>query len=80
MIQLSSKLSVSFSPDDVEGLEGAAPAELREVEISGSGFGVHFRAIEVDVYVPGLLGARRSKAWMASRLVRATWRRVAEQK
>jgi len=79
VIQLSSKLSVSFSPDDVEGLEGAAPAELREVEISGSGFGVHFPAIKADVYVPGLLGGTGVQS-VDSLAVRATWRRVAEQK
>ncbi len=69
VIQLSSKLIVSFSPGDVEGLEGATATQLREIEISPSGFGLHFPALDADVYVPGLLeGILGSKKWMASRL------------
>jgi hypothetical protein len=69
VVQLSSKLIVSFSPADVQGLEGAQPAQLKEIEISPSGFGIHFPALDADLYVPGLLeGFLGSKAWMASRL------------
>ena len=69
MIQLSSKLTVSFSPRDVEGLEQVRPAQLSEIEISPSGFGIHFPAVDADFYVPGLLeGFLGSKTWMASRL------------
>jgi hypothetical protein len=60
---------VSFSPSDVEGLEDARPSQLNEIEISPSGFGIHFPAVDADLYVPGLLeGFLGSKAWMASRL------------
>ena len=69
VIHLSSKLIVSFSPSDVEGLEGAKPAQLSEIEISPLGFGIHFPALDADLYVPGLLeGFLGSKAWIASRL------------
>jgi hypothetical protein len=69
VVQLSSKLIVSFSPSDAEGLEGAQPSQLKEIEISPSGFGLHFPALDADLYVPGLLeGFLGSKAWMASRL------------
>jgi len=69
VIHLSSNLIVSFSPGDVEGLEFAQPSQLDEIEISPSGFGIHFPAIDADVYVPGLLeGFLGSKSWMASRL------------
>ena len=69
VIQLSTKLIVSFSPGDVEGLEGANASQLSEIEISPSGFGIHFPAIDADLYVPGLLGGiLGSKRWMASRL------------
>src|ERR1043166_2343765 len=68
-IHLSSNLTVSFSPRDVEGLESANPMQLDEIEISPSGFGIHFPALDADVYVPGLLeGFLGSKSWMASRL------------
>ena len=68
-VHLSSNLIVSFSPDDVEGLEGARPDELKKIEISPSGFGIHFPALDADLYVPGLLeGFLGSRAWMAARL------------
>lgn len=69
VIHLRSKLIVSFSPADVQGLESAHPSQLTEIEISPSGFGLHFPAVDADLYVPGLLeGFLGSKAWMASRL------------
>jgi len=68
-VHLSSNLIVSFSPADVEGLEGARPDELKRIEISPSGFGIHFPALDADLYVPGLLeGFLGSRAWMAARL------------
>jgi hypothetical protein len=71
VIQLSSKLIVSFSPGDVEGLEDAKASQLSEIEISPSGFGIHFPAVDADLYVPALLeGLLGSKRWMASRLGR----------
>jgi Protein of unknown function (DUF2442) len=69
VIHLSSKLIVSFAPEDVQGLENATPSQLNEIEISSSGFGLHFPAMDADLYVPGLLeGFLGSKSWMASRL------------
>jgi hypothetical protein len=69
VLQLSSKLIVSFSPGDVEGLEDAKASQLTEIEISPSGFGIHFPALDADLYVPTLLeGLLGSKRWMASRL------------
>ena len=69
VIHLSSKLIVSFSPCDVEGLENARPAQLSVIEISPSGFGLHFPTADADLYVPGLLeGFLGSRKWMASRL------------
>jgi hypothetical protein len=69
VIHLSSKLILSFSPGDVEGLENARPAELNQIEISPSGFGIHFPKLDADLYIPGLLdGALGSTNWMASRL------------
>jgi hypothetical protein len=69
VVHLSSNLIVSFSPGDVEGLEFAKPSQFDEIEISPSGLGIHFPAVDADVYVPGLLeGFLGSKSWMASRL------------
>src|SRR5436190_5478478 len=69
VIHLSSKLIVSFSPGDAEGLEDARPSQLNQIEISPSGFGIHFPAVDADLYVPGLLESfLGSETWMASRL------------
>jgi hypothetical protein len=69
VVELSSKLTVSFSPPDAQGLEDAKPSQLEPIEISPSGFGLHFPRLDADLYVPGLLeGFLGSKKWMAARL------------
>jgi len=47
VIHLSSRLIVSFAPEDVEGLEDAGPIELERIEVSPSGFGIHFPAMDL---------------------------------
>ena len=72
VIDLSSKLTLSFSPQDAQGLEDAKPSDLEVIELSPSGFGVHFPKLDADLYIPGLLeGFMGSKKWMAARLGRA---------
>lgn len=69
VIHLSSRLDVAFSPRDAEGLEHATPAQLEPIEISPSGFGIHFPKLDADIYLPALLeGFLGSKQWMAGRL------------
>jgi hypothetical protein len=69
VIRLSSRLEVSFSPHDAQGLQNATPPQLEEIEITPSGFGIHFPQLDADLYIPGLLeGFLGSKQWMASRL------------
>jgi hypothetical protein len=82
-IQLSSNLRVSFSPRDAQGLGGATSSQLQEIEISPSGFGIHFPKLDADLYLPALLqGFLGSRKWMASRLGQAGGksRSVAKQK
>lgn len=72
VVELSSKLTLSFSPRDAQGLEDAKPSELEPIEISPSGLGLHFPKLDADIYVPGLLeGFLGSKKWMAARLGQA---------
>ena len=72
VIDLNSRLTLSFSPNDVQGLEHAKPSLLDEIEITPSGFGIHFPKLDADLYVPGLLeGLLGSRKWMASRLGQA---------
>ncbi|HEX8815752.1 MAG TPA: DUF2442 domain-containing protein [Terriglobales bacterium] len=69
IVDLSSKLSLSFSPRDAEGLEHAKPSQLEGIEVSPSGFGLYFPKLDADIYVPGLLERLLgSKKWMAARL------------
>ena len=72
VIRLSSNLYVGFSPRDAQGLEKASPSQLDEIEISPSGFGIHFPKLDADLYLPAILeGFLGSKSWMAARLGQA---------
>ena len=69
VIRLDSGLDVAFSPRDAQGLEKATAAQLRDIEISPSGFGINFPRLDADIYLPTLLqGFLGSRAWMAARL------------
>ncbi len=69
VVRLSSKLDIAFDPHDAQGLEKATPEELKQIEISPSGFGIHFPKIDADLYIPALLeGFLGSRSWMASRM------------
>jgi len=71
VIDLSTGLSIAFRPQDAQGLERAKPEQLSHVEISPSGLGLHFPAIDADIYLPGLLeGFLGSRRWMAAQLGR----------
>jgi Protein of unknown function (DUF2442) len=68
-VRLNSGIDVGFAPRDTEGLEHARASQLRRIEVSPSGFGLHFPAVDADVYLPSLLrGFRGSQKWMAARL------------
>jgi hypothetical protein len=72
VIGLSSRLTVSFSTHDAQGLANAEPSQLEAVEITPSGFGIHFPKLDADLYLPSLLeGLLGSKKWMAARLGQA---------
>lgn len=71
VVELNTGLAVVFPPSMVEGLQNARPRDLREIEISPSGFGLHFPKLDADVYLPGLLeGTLGSRQWMAAQLGR----------
>lgn len=69
VIDLSTSVSIAFKPRDAQGLERAKPKQLNKIEISPSGLGLHFPAIDADIYLPGLLeGFLGSRSWMAAQL------------
>ena len=69
IVTLSSGVGIFFSPRDAQGLEDASPAQLSHIEITPSGFGLHFPKLDADLYVPAILeGFLGSRKWMAARL------------
>jgi hypothetical protein len=69
LIRLSTGLDVGLSPRDAEGLDKATSAQLNPIEISPSGFGIHFPKLDADLYLPALLeGFLGSRKWMAKSL------------
>lgn len=66
---LNTGLELAFPPALAEGLAGAAPEELAEIEISPAGLGLHWPKLDADLYIPGLLqGVFGSRQWMAAQL------------
>ena len=52
-----------------EGLAGASPDDLAQIEISPTGLGLHWPRLDADLYVPALLqGVFGSRSWMAAQM------------
>lgn len=67
VIGLSNGLELAFPPALAEGLANAKPADLAAIEISPTGFGLHWPALDADLYLPSLLqGVFGSPRWMAA--------------
>jgi hypothetical protein len=69
VVGLSSGVTLLVPVHLMEELAEADPAALHEIEITPSGLGLHWPALDADVYVPGLMqGVFGSKRWMAAQL------------
>jgi len=69
VVTLNTGVQLAFPAKLAEGLAGASPENLAEIEISPAGLGLHWPRIDADVYVPALLqGVFGSKNWMAREL------------
>lgn len=69
VVNLNTGVQIAFPPRLAEGLAGANPTDLAEIEISPAGLGLHWPKLDADVYVPALLqGVLGSKNWMAAQL------------
>lgn len=63
MVKLGRGIELALTPHEIEGLQNASPEDLDEIEISPSGFGLHFPKLDTDLFVPALLeGITGSKA------------------
>jgi hypothetical protein len=55
----------------VQDLQGAEEHDLAGVQVDGLGFNLHWPALDVDLFVPGLVAGRfGSRAWMIRELAR----------
>lgn len=71
MITLASGIELAVSPAIVQGLTTATPEELMDIELTPMGTGLHFPAIDADIFVPALLqGFTGTRHWMARELGR----------
>jgi hypothetical protein len=69
VVTLNTGVEFTFPRRHAQGLEAAKPTDLDVIEISPSGFGLHFPKLDADLWLPALLdrvfGTRR---WTAARL------------
>ena len=69
IVRLNTGVELTFPARLAEGLAEASLEELAEIEISGSGLGLHWPKIDADLYIPSLMqGMLGTKAWMAREL------------
>jgi hypothetical protein len=69
VVDLNTGIQIAIPPDLMEGLAGASPDDLADIEISPTGLGLHWPKLDADVYVPGLLkGIFGTKRWIAAEL------------
>ena len=54
-IELKTGVRASFPVHLLQGLQGATPEQLAEVEISPSGYGLHWESLDADLAVPALM-------------------------
>jgi len=71
IVDLTNGCTFVFPARALQGLAKASDAELAEVEILGTGYGLHWDTLDADFTVPGLLmGVFGTRAWMMSELAR----------
>ena len=58
VVSLDSGLELMFSPALAEGLEGASVEDLAVIEVTPAGDGLHWPALDADLWVPGLLAGQ----------------------
>ena len=81
ILRLESGLSVIVPRDKIPGLEGARVEQLTQMEISPSRLGLHFPALDVDLYLPALLeGVLGPQGWSAEQIGREGGRARSEAK
>ena len=66
IVRLQTGVELTLPTQIVEGLAGASPEDLAEIQITPAGLGLHWPRLDADLYVSALLqGVFGSKSWMA---------------
>ena len=69
VVTLDNGLDIGFPPSKAQGLQKGAPSDLKQIEITPSGFGLQFPKLDADLYLPALIdGYFGSKRWAATQL------------
>ncbi len=67
-VELTNGCAFKFPPRLVQGLEAASLEQLSAVEVSSSGYGLHWKDVDIDLSVPGLMAGRFGTAVHMTRL------------
>ena len=66
VVELTNGCTFAFPARALQGLDAARDEDLVQVEVLGSGYGLHWETLDADFTVPGLLmGLFGTRAWMA---------------
>jgi hypothetical protein len=66
VVDLTNGCVFAFPARALQGLAEATDADLAQVEVMGTGHGLHWEPLDADFTVPGLLmGLFGTRAWMA---------------
>jgi hypothetical protein len=69
IVSLSNHAWFAFRPEDAQGLQDATDAELREIKITPSTFGLHFPLLDAHFDITALMqGSFGTRMWMAARM------------
>jgi hypothetical protein len=72
IVDLANGCTFAFPPRLAQGLESATGDQIAQTEILGSGYGLHWEGLDVDLSIAGLLaGLFGTKVYMAQRAGRA---------
>ena len=69
IVSLSNHAWFAFRPEDAQGLQDATDAQLRDIGITPSKFGLHFPLLDAYFDITALMqGSFGTRKWMAARM------------
>ena len=73
VVDLTNGATFAFRPELLQGMAHGTPEQFAEVEILGTGHGLHWESLDADFTVPGLLnGVFGTAKWQAQQAGRAS--------